>query len=176
MSGTNSSGQEVGCRLSTVTVQACSPRWTLTTFRLGAGDHETDVFITLAAAYRRKMPARQGVIGRVAPGACTKSKSDPEPVNRDSTGDRAARMLGERLEQGGAGVGAALQRRRLAAVALGKRVRTALGQDEIAEPEIGLVAVTVAHRTMRPRAGRQRPGDPARQHAADSPSGVKPGT
>jgi outer membrane scaffolding protein for murein synthesis (MipA/OmpV family) len=26
-----------------VTVQACSPRWTLTTFRLGAGDHETDV-------------------------------------------------------------------------------------------------------------------------------------
>ena len=26
------------------------------------------------------MPARQGVIGRVAPGACTKSKSDPEGV------------------------------------------------------------------------------------------------
>ena len=40
------------------------------------GDHETDVFITLAAAYRRKLPARQGVIGRVAPGACTKSKSE----------------------------------------------------------------------------------------------------
>ena len=49
----------------------------LTTFRLGVGDHETDVFITLAAAYRGNMPARQGVIGRVAPGSCTKSKSDP---------------------------------------------------------------------------------------------------
>ena len=47
------------------------------------GDHETDVFITLAAAYRRKMPARQGVIGRVAPGACTKSKSDPIRKNPD---------------------------------------------------------------------------------------------
>jgi hypothetical protein len=41
------------------------------------GDHDADVFITLAAAYRGKMPARQGVIERVAPGACTKSKSDP---------------------------------------------------------------------------------------------------
>jgi hypothetical protein len=77
-------GQEVGCRLSTVTVQACSPRWTLTTFRLGVGDHETDVFITLAAAYRRKMPARQGVIGRVAPRACTKSKSDPTKMAPDT--------------------------------------------------------------------------------------------
>jgi hypothetical protein len=67
-------GQEVGCRLSTVTVQACSPRWTLTTFRLGVGDHDADVFITLAAAYRRKMP---GVIGRAVSGACTKSESDP---------------------------------------------------------------------------------------------------
>src|SRR5208282_6484121 len=60
-------GQEVGCRLSTVTVQACSPRWTLTTFRLGVGDHETDVFITLAAAYRRKMPARRASSGVLRP-------------------------------------------------------------------------------------------------------------
>jgi hypothetical protein len=40
-------------------------------------DHGTDVFITLSAAYRRKMPARQGFIGCIAPDACTKSKSDP---------------------------------------------------------------------------------------------------
>jgi hypothetical protein len=33
-----------------------------------------NVFITLAAAYRRKMPARQAVIGRAAPAPGTKSK------------------------------------------------------------------------------------------------------
>ena len=38
-------GQEVGCRLSTVTVQACSRRSTLTTFKPAAGDHVIDVFI-----------------------------------------------------------------------------------------------------------------------------------
>ena len=47
------------------------------------GDHETDVFITLAAAYRPKMPARRGVIGSVAAGACTKSKSDPKNGEAD---------------------------------------------------------------------------------------------
>jgi hypothetical protein len=50
-----------------VTVQACSPRWTLTTFRLGAGDHETDVFITLAAEYRCKTPARRASSGVLHP-------------------------------------------------------------------------------------------------------------
>jgi hypothetical protein len=34
------------------------PRWTLTTFKLGVGDHEADVFITPAATYRRKIPGR----------------------------------------------------------------------------------------------------------------------
>ena len=38
-------GQKVGCRLSTVTVQACSRRSTLTTFKPAAGDHVIDVFI-----------------------------------------------------------------------------------------------------------------------------------
>ncbi len=53
------------------------------------GDHEADVFITLTAACRRKMPARQGVIGRAAPSACTKSQSDPtfvQPAGFASTG------------------------------------------------------------------------------------------
>ena len=53
------------------------------------GDHHADVFITLAAAYRRKMPARQGVIGPVVPGACTKSKSDP---SAEITIDQGATM------------------------------------------------------------------------------------
>jgi hypothetical protein len=38
-------GQKFGCRLSTVTVQACSRRSTLTTFKPAAGDHVIDVFI-----------------------------------------------------------------------------------------------------------------------------------
>ena len=38
-------GQKVGCRLSTVTVQACSRRSTLTTFKPAPGDHAIDVFI-----------------------------------------------------------------------------------------------------------------------------------
>ena len=38
-------GQKVGCPLSTVTVQACSRRSTLTTFKPAAGDHVIDVFI-----------------------------------------------------------------------------------------------------------------------------------
>src|SRR5208282_3019645 len=82
-------GQEVGCRLSTVTVQACSPRWTLTTFTLGVGDHETDVFITLAAAYRRKLPARPGVIGVLRPARApgvnqTRLGTTPGPSRRRS--------------------------------------------------------------------------------------------
>src|SRR5208282_1858958 len=88
-------GQEVGCRLSTVTVQACSPRWTLTTFRLGAGDHKTDVFITLAAAYRRKMPARQGVIGRVARLCCMEAAKRALAPARDQLRDTDADGLPE---------------------------------------------------------------------------------
>jgi hypothetical protein len=38
-------GQKVGCRLSTMTVQACSPCSTLTTFKPAAADHVIDVFI-----------------------------------------------------------------------------------------------------------------------------------
>ena len=38
-------GQKVGCRLSTVTVQACSRRSTLTTVKPAPGDHVIDVFI-----------------------------------------------------------------------------------------------------------------------------------
>jgi glycine/D-amino acid oxidase-like deaminating enzyme len=38
-------GQKVDCWLSTVTVQACSPGSTLTTFKPAAGDHVIDVFI-----------------------------------------------------------------------------------------------------------------------------------
>ena len=41
-------GQKVGCRLSTVTVQACSRRSTLRTFKPAAGDHVIDVFIALS--------------------------------------------------------------------------------------------------------------------------------
>jgi hypothetical protein len=84
-------GQEVGCRLSTVTVQACSLRSTLTTFSVGAGDHVIDVFITLAAAYRRNMPLRGGIIARAAPGAaCTKSQSDPLEMRNRSRALRKA--------------------------------------------------------------------------------------
>ena len=50
-------GQEVGSRLSTATVQPSSPRSTLTIFRAAAGDQVIDVFVTLAAAYRRQRPA-----------------------------------------------------------------------------------------------------------------------
>jgi catechol 2,3-dioxygenase-like lactoylglutathione lyase family enzyme len=60
-------GQAVGSRLSTVTVQACSPRSTLTTFKPAAGDQVIHVFITLAAAYHRKTPAGQRIIGAPHP-------------------------------------------------------------------------------------------------------------
>jgi hypothetical protein len=63
-------GQAVGYRLSTVTVQACSRRSTLTTFKPAAGNHAINVFITVAAAYRGNMPVPGGVGPRVA---CTKS-------------------------------------------------------------------------------------------------------
>ena len=38
-------GQALDCRLSAITVQPDSPGSTLTTFKLGAGDQEVDVFI-----------------------------------------------------------------------------------------------------------------------------------
>jgi putative transposase len=52
-------GQKVGCQLSTVTVHARSRGSTPTPFKPAPGDHVIDVFIALAAAYRRKTPAGQ---------------------------------------------------------------------------------------------------------------------
>ena len=76
-----------------MTVQACSPRWTLTTFRLGAGDHVIDVFITLAAAYRRKTASPPGVIGALRPARCTKSQSDPMGARGASASSEAADVV-----------------------------------------------------------------------------------
>ena len=77
-------GQKVGCRLSTVTVHACSRRSTLTTFKPAAGDHAIDVFIPLAAAYRRKAPDRPGHHCGAPRLACTKRQSDPAKMAPDT--------------------------------------------------------------------------------------------
>jgi hypothetical protein len=66
-----------------------------TTFRLGVGDHETGVSSPLLRHTGARDRPRQGVIGRVAPGACTKSKSAAQNVCRHPrTNSRAKRSMG----------------------------------------------------------------------------------
>jgi len=45
--------------------------------QFGSGDHEADVIITLAAAYRRETPAAKAPLGVLRPARAPKSKSDP---------------------------------------------------------------------------------------------------
>ena len=71
------SGQKVGCRLSTVTVKACSRRSTLTTFMPAAGDHAIDVFITSCCRIPSQGASPPAHHQESHPAsACTKSQSD----------------------------------------------------------------------------------------------------
>jgi hypothetical protein len=83
-----------------VTVQACFPRWTFTTFRLGVGDHDTDVFISLAAACRRKMPsASSGVLWRARAPTVNQPRSRMS-ANRFFASKTAQVLLDEPLARG----------------------------------------------------------------------------
>jgi hypothetical protein len=72
-------GQKVDCRLSTVTVKACSRRSTLTTFMPAAGDHVIDVFIAPCCRIPAQgaSPPASSAEARHPASACTKSQSDP---------------------------------------------------------------------------------------------------
>ena len=74
------SGQKIGCRLSTVTVKACSRRSTPTMFKPAAGDHAIDVFIASCC----RIPS-QGASWPASSGGRTRrrlhqSQSDPDRV------------------------------------------------------------------------------------------------
>jgi hypothetical protein len=91
-------GQKVGCRLCTETVQACSPRSTLTTFKPAAGDHAINVFIAPRCripSQRASPPAHHQE--RRTHAACTKSQSDPPDVRLD---DHARACVGRRGKGG----------------------------------------------------------------------------
>jgi hypothetical protein len=60
-------GQNVGCRLSTVTVQACSRRSTPTTFKPAPGDHVIDVFIAPCCRIPSQGASRRALSGASHP-------------------------------------------------------------------------------------------------------------
>jgi len=90
---------------------------------------------------RRNIPARQGVIGRIAPGACTKSESDPAarmaPDSRRDDGRRQTfRIVGE--DEADPRGGSIAYVSPLAHRLIGKRVGEAVG---MAGREIEIVAI-----------------------------------